>query len=86
MPRRMETMLGQPIRVPAHLQATCQICFSRGGTSNGRLVTDGTEIADVAEEIRHNGRFTAPTGRAAVWLDCPDCGSPVQFPVPNIKI
>jgi hypothetical protein len=79
-------MLGQPIQVRAGLQATCRTCSSRGVRGGGRLVTDGTEIADVTQETRFNGRFTVTTGRAAVLLDCPDCGSPVQFAVPNIKI
>jgi hypothetical protein len=84
MPVPQPAMLGQPIQVPAGLTGDCGSC--RDDVSGGRLVTDGTEIADVVAETSFNGRFTTQTGGAAVWLECPNCGHFVQFAIPDMRL
>jgi hypothetical protein len=77
MVHQKPSLLGQPIAVPARREGDCRVCRRHGRPS--RLVTDGTEVADVVEETRFNGKFRQRTGRAAIWLNCPVDGNPVQF-------
>jgi hypothetical protein len=78
-------MVGQPIQVPPGLTGRCRRCRFDGDW-DGCLVTDGTEIADVAAETAFNGKFHYETGSAAVWLNCPGCGFLVQFAIPDIRL
>jgi hypothetical protein len=86
MPQPQPTMAGQPIQVPAGLTGRCQACQFREEDGGGRLVTDGTEIADVTDEMIFNGQFWQTTGGAAVMLPCPVCGASVQFPIRGMSI
>lgn len=70
----IEPLIGQPVAAWCGLTATCIRPRCRA-----ELRTEGGEVATIVRAQRFNGKFTAPTGWAALRIRCPCCDAPADF-------